>query len=469
MSNCLRPGRHVHIVGIGGFGMSAIAQVLQASGYHVSGSDQQQNLLIERLQGAGISIYHGHAAANIGGAEVVLASSAIPQDNPEIQAAQAAGLPVMNRREAIGSITARYRTIAVAGTHGKTTTTALVTHILASAGLDPTAIVGGVMKDVGTNARAGKGPHFVIEADEYGLMFLGLAPEVAILTNIEHDHHDQFPTLESTRDAFRQFIGQIQPDGVLVAGIDSPIVAELAEKRRWDGKPVVTYSLSNPDSDWFADAIENPTPGKTRFVLHYQATPLTSVALPLLGQHNVQNTLAALAAADAVGVGYETAIEAVATFAGTERRAEIMGQAQGITVVNDYAHHPTEIRVMLDAWHGQGRDLWAVWQPHTYTRLRALVDAYINSFGAADHVLVTDVYSVRETPTPGLSAPELASMIATTHPDARYSGGFAATAAVLAVEAQPGDIVLIMSAGDAPAIGTQLLQKLTLPEEPFRG
>lgn len=457
----LSPHQHVHIVGIGGFGMSAIARVLLESGYRVTGSDEKANHLTDSLQKSGATVYIDHHANNIRGANVILASSAIADSNPELQAATAQNIPVLRRRDTIGFVTANYRTLAVSGTHGKTTTTALLTHVLAEAGLDPTTIVGGVMKDLGSNARVGQGEFFVIEADEYGGMFLGLHPEIAIITNIEYDHPDQFPTMESLVQAFNDFTDCIKPDGILVAGIDSAPVAAIAEARQWLSLPTITYGLAHEEAQWFATRLEMTETGQMRFEVRYENVELGSAELNLAGAHNVQNALAVIAVANQLGISFSTITDALATFAGTERRAEILGTVNGITIISDYAHHPTAIRANLQAWTNRPGQLWAVWQPHTYNRLRALADEFAHAFSDADHVIVTDVYSVRETVTPGLAPADLVARIQQAgHHDARYCGGFEQVATLLAREVQPGDTVLIFSAGDAPQIAHFLLDLL---------
>ncbi|MCB9437173.1 MAG: UDP-N-acetylmuramate--L-alanine ligase [Anaerolineales bacterium] len=446
-------GQHIHVVGIGGFGMSAIARVLLETGYTISGSDQKANALTASLEAAGAQIMIGHNAANVGSnVDVLLASSAIPSTNPEIETAYQRGIPVLHRRDAIGALTAPYQTLAVSGVHGKTTTTALLCHVLTEAGLDPTAIVGGVMNSTGTNACVGRSQWFVIEADEYGEMFLGLRPAVAIVNNIEHDHPDQFPTLAVMVDTFRRFIEQTE--GVVVAGIDSPPVAELIHNR----PDTLTYSLENLNADWAASDIQPHARGVTTFTLYHQGQSQGTVELSLMGKHNVENALAVIATAHHIGIPLSTIQTTLDTFQGTARRSQIMGRVGGVTLVNDYAHHPTAIRLTLEAWRGIEGQLWAVWQPHTYNRLRALADDFMHAFGDADHVLITDVYSVREEPTPGLSAPDLAERM--PHPDARYSGGFEASASLLEQTVKAGDCVIIFSAGDAPRIGEILLERL---------
>ncbi len=466
----LSPGQHIHIIGIGGFGMSAIARVLLARGYTVSGSDLRRNALTDALAETGAQVVQGHAAENIAGADVVIATSAAGEDNPEIVAARAAGVPVLRRREALGALLADKIGVAIAGTHGKTTTSALAVHVLRAADLSPSYIVGGVLCGTGTNAGVGHGPHFVIEADEYDRMFLGLSPRYAILTTIEHDHPDCFPTFDDVRAAFAEFVARIPADGLLIACADDPTVRTLAKEREATGGAVVYYGLGEdlPAETWRADEIAAEADGMHFYVWRGERS-VGGIRLTLHGRHNVANALGVMALADALGISFERTRTALAHFAGTQRRAELLGQATGVSVISDYAHHPTAIRVTLQAFRQRPdvRELWAVWQPHTYGRMRALADEFAGAFAAADHALVTDVYSVREQPSEGLDAPQIAERIAQSgHPDARYSGDLEATARLLAAEVRSGDAVLILSAGDAPRVGALLLKALRQREQP---
>lgn len=463
----LRPDQHIHFVGIGGVGMSAIARVLLQQGYTVSGSDLRANDFTRALRAAGAVVYEGHAAEHIAGADLVVTTSAATSNNPEIAAARARGVPVLRRRDLLGALMAGRTGIAIAGTHGKTTTTALLVHTLITAGLPPTYIVGGVLANTGDNAGVGASEYFVIEADEYDFMFLGLRPQIAAILNVEHDHPDMFPTEAEVIDAFTQFAGRLEPGGLLITCGDDAAARALAAARRAEGQPAITYALDAP-ADWTAADLAPRAAGGTRFVARRGAQTLGALTIAVPGRHNVLNALAVLAIADHLGVPFGALQEAFASFQGTGRRSDVLGQAAGVTVVSDYAHHPTAIRATLAAFAerpGIGR-LWAVWQPHTFGRMRALADEFVGAFGAADHVLVTDVYSVRETPEPGLDAPDLAARIAAQgHADARYTGSFDATVDALADGAQPGDWVLILSAGDAPAIGERLLARLGAQEQ----
>jgi UDP-N-acetylmuramate--alanine ligase len=459
-------GQHIHIVGVGGFGMSAIARVLLQQGYTVSGSDLRANDLTRTLIEAGAAISQGHDAAQIAGADLLAISSAVPDDNPEVAAARAAGIPVLRRRDLLGELMAQRTGIAIAGTHGKTTTTALLAHTLIEAGRDPTYIIGGVLQNTGDNAGVGAGEAFVIEADEYDHMFLGLRPQIAVITNIEHDHPDCFPTLADTLDAFAQFADRLPHDGLLVVCADDPAAFDLGRRRWREGGPVVTYALDDQAAEWVATGVEpDPAGGMAFTVRHGGASGEIRgrARLELPGRHNVLNALAVIAVADHLGVPFDATAAALGSFRGTQRRSEVLGQADGVTVISDYAHHPTAIRLSLAAYREQPglRHLWAVWQPHTFGRMRLLADEFAYAFGSADHLLVTDVYSVREQVSPGLDAPGVVEHIrATGHADARFTGDFDATTAILAGGVQPGDWVVILSAGDAPQIGRALLDRL---------
>jgi UDP-N-acetylmuramate--alanine ligase len=378
------------------------------------------------------------------------------------------GIPVRRRQDVLGDLMAGQIGIAVAGTHGKTTTTAMMVHVLMEAGRDPSYIVGGVMRNTGTNAGVGQGPYFVIEADEYDRMFLGLRPQIAIVTNIEHDHPDCFPTMQDVRAAFEAFVILLPEDGLLVVCADDPEARQIGQARRG---AVRWYGLGvTPNADgWRADDIEPDPAGGTRFSVRRGEQEIGQARITLAGRHNVQNTLAVIVVAEHLGVPFERIASALSSFQGTARRSEIMGQVGGVTVISDYAHHPTAIRVTLDAQRSRPgvRHLWAVWQPHTYGRMRLLADAFAAAFGAADHVLVTDVYSVREAITPGLDAAGMAELIrdfgVRSHrpsADVRYTGSLEATAQLLIDEVQPGDRVMILSAGDAPRVGELLLTRL---------
>ena len=453
----LRPGIHVHLVGIGGIGLSAIARVLHGWGYRVSGSDRQPSALTEALSAEGITVYAGHRAEHVSGADVVVVSSAVPEDNPEVAEARGRGLPVLKRKQFLGKLTAGRSTIAVAGTHGKTTTSAMSAWILTQAGLDPTFIVGGVMQNLRTNARAGDGPHFIIEADEYNRAFLGLRPDVAVITTLEHDHPDCYPTFERMRVAFLTFAEQVTANGLLIVGGEDAEARRLGALLATLGRRVETYGFGQR-WDWRAEGTQ--LGNSAAFQVWHQGKKLGMCALQLPGSHNVLNALAALAATAEVGADVETALAALTRFRGTERRFEVKGQAAGITVVDDYAHHPTEIRATLAAARLKyvGRPIWAVFQPHTYSRTAALLDGFAAAFDDADHVLVTSIYAAREHDTLGISGADVVARM--DHPDTRYVETLDGAVTILLKRIRPGDVVITLGAGDGYLIGERILEKL---------
>jgi UDP-N-acetylmuramate--alanine ligase len=449
-------------VGIGGIGLSAIARVLHGWGYTVSGSDRELSPLTEALAAEGITIYAGHRAAQVESADVVVASSAIPDENPELTQARHLGLPIVKREQFLGALTAGRTTTAVAGTHGKTTTSAMIAWILTEAGLDPTFIVGGVLQNLQTNARAGNGPHFVIEADEYDGAFLGLAPQVAVVTTLEHDHPDCYPTFGQMRDAFLRFVRGLAPGGLLILCGQDRQARELAAGTQGQERRVETYGL-DATWDWRAEGLQ--LGNHAAFQVSYRDKQLGTCALQLPGLHNVLNALAALAASHAAGVEFGAAAAALTRFRGTERRFEVKGQAAGVTIVDDYAHHPTEIRATLAAARLKysGRNLWAVFQPHTYSRTAALLDDFARAFGNAERVLVTGIYAAREAEIPGISGADVVARM--DHRDARYIETLEEAAQILLTGVRPGDVVITMGAGDGYRVGEWLLARLQEQEE----
>ncbi len=444
---------HVHLIGIGGTGLSAIARVLLESGHTVSGSDRQGSPLARALAEAGARVYIGHRADQVRGADVVVRSSAVPDDNVEVQAARAAGIPVLKRADFLGQLTADRLGIAVAGTHGKTTTTAMIAWTLTQLGQDPSFIVGSVVTDLGVNAHAGRGSAFVIEADEYDRMFLGLNPTVAVVTNVEHDHPDCFPTAEDFTNAFRAFLATVRPEGAVAVCVDDPgAAALLAEVERLDRLP---YGVSEAARYRATDLRPQPGAGYA-FRAQKEGRPLAEVRLTIPGRHNVLNALATLTVVDYLGLPVDKAAQALSAFRGTGRRFEVRGEFGGVIVVDDYAHHPTEIRATLAAARDRypDRSLWAVWQPHTYSRTRLLFDEFTRAFDDADHVLVTEVYPAREPVEPDFSARQVVR--AMNHPDAHFVSTLMDAIAFLLERLQPGDVLLVFSAGDATQVSEQV-------------
>jgi UDP-N-acetylmuramate--alanine ligase len=450
---------HAHFVGIGGSGLSAIAQVLLESGYTVSGSDEAQSPFAAALAAHGATVYLGHADANLAGADFVIISSAIPSDNVEVLAARAQGLPVLKRADFLGQLMEGRQGIAVAGTHGKTTTTGLIAFMLDQAGLDPTFIVGAQLENYGTNARAGHGQPFVIEADEYDRMFLGLKPVVAVVTNVEHDHPDCYPTLKDMQEAFQTFAGLLPDTGLLVGYGRDTFAQRLVAERRAAGRPAVVYGLRR-DDDYRADSIQLNGAGGSDFLVVKAGETLGLARNRLPGEHNVLNSLAALAVADHLGVDFNVARNALADYRGAGRRFEVKGDANGVTVIDDYAHHPTEIRATLAAArHRFGdRPLWVMFQPHTFSRTRTLLAGFAASFADADHVLIVDIFKSRETPDPEVSSADIVRRM--NHPDARYVPALVDAANYLCEHLRPGAVLLTLGAGDGNWVGQKVFEVL---------
>lgn len=443
--------------------MSAIARLLLESGdYTVSGSDRVISPLAHSLEAAGARLYAGHAESNIGGANIVVRSSAIPDDNPEVIAARVAGIPVLKRSDFLGRLMQDRVGIAVAGTHGKTTTTAMLALLFVRLGQDPAYIIGGISKDLGRNAHAGKGMAFIIEADEYDRMFLGLQPAIEIVTNLEHDHPDMFPTPADYRQAFVEFVQRLEPGGLLLACADDPTALSLVPEIP-AGSRALTYGLV-ASANYTARDLTAGDGGAYGFTAVYQPTSgapetLGDAQLTLPGLHNVQNALAALAVAHHFGLPRAETLRALSEFSGTGRRFDLLGEAAGIAIIDDYAHHPTQIRTTLAAARASypGRRIWAIWQPHTYTRTQTLLAEYAAAFADADRVIVTEVYAAREK-NPGFSASQVVERM--KHNAAQFIAALEDVSALLLAELQPGDVVLVLSAGDADQVSRQVLDGL---------
>ncbi len=457
-------GKHIHLVGIGGTGLSAIARVLLGRGFKVTGSDQELTQRTAELYAAGAIVYKGHKAANMRGAQMLVVSSAIPADNPEIMAAREAGIPVLKRDEFLGSLMTKQVGIAIAGTHGKTTTAGMVAHIFIEAGLDPSFIVGDDMPVLESNGQAGQGTHFIIEADEYDRMFLGLRPKVAVITNVEYDHPDIYDSTEAYVEAFEEFVRGLPAGGRLVVCAEDNTAVKLLK--------------TNPNVQNYAYGIGfpiTPTPGLElilapdprpnaeggmTFTVEHNLEPLGEISLPIPGEHNVNNALAAVCVALGEGIPFVTIASALHSFTGMKRRFDVLGRVGGITVIDDYAHHPTEIMATLTAArqrYPQER-LIAAWQPHTFSRLKALLPAFATCFTKADKVIVLDVFRSREKATAGLSGPEIAQQI--KHAQVHYAGDLATAQSYLLDALQAGDVLLLLNAGDARLVGQWIVDSL---------
>ncbi len=461
---------HVHFIGIGGSGLSAIARLLLESGYTVSGSDRALTPFAEQVRKAGAAVYIGHHPRNLEGADWVVRSSAISDDNPEVSGAKRAGIPVYKRADFLGRLMEDKTGIAIAGTHGKTTTTAMTAWALSQLGRDPSFIVGGVANNLGVNAHAGKGKAFVIEADEYDNMFLGLKPQIAVVTSIEHDHPDLFPSLDTMFQAFEKFVNLLPVDGTLIVCADDPGAVALLSRVRQNGRDLVSYGMQSEMTIntplWVqAHDVKPNERGGFDFIVTTNLTgkaktsPSIPISLQVPGQHNVRNALAVLAIIGVLGLSRRKVAQALGEFTGTSRRFELRGEVNGIKIFDDYAHHPTEIKATLAGARARFPEsrIWAVWQPHTYSRTKTLFLDFAHSFKDANEVIVTEVYAARE-PKEDFTSAEIVSTM--PHLSACYLKTLPEVTEHLLKKLQPGDVVLVLSAGDADQISTDVLKGL---------
>ncbi len=452
----------IHFVGIGGIGMSGIAELLLNLGYRVSGSDLKPSEITERLRGLGGTIHVGHRASHISDADVVVTSSAVRRENPEVVAARQAGIPVIPRAEMLAELMRLKAGVAVAGSHGKTTTTSLVAQVLAAGGLDPTLVVGGRVGTLGTNAKLGQGDWMVVEADESDGSFLRLSPTIAIVTNIDPEHLDHYGDATRLRTAFLEFIDRVPFYGLAVLCLDHPVVQGLLPDL---AKRHVTYGLSG-QADYRATELEL-SGFQSAFTAIRRRSDGTEerverFVVPMVGNHNVQNALAALAVADELGIPRATTRDALAAFRGVDRRFTVRGEAGGVLVVDDYGHHPAEIRATLaGARAAFGRRLVVAFQPHRYSRTRDLLDEFAVAFNDADAVIVLEIYAAGETPLEGISGSRLVEAIrARGHRDVVFASDFHAALAALRARLHSGDIALTLGAGDITKLGPELVAAL---------
>ncbi len=464
--------QHIHLIGIGGTGLSAIARVLFEQGYEVSGSDRVLSVMAKELAALGVRIYTGHQAQNIAGASLVVRSSAVPDSNVEVEAAQAAGIPVLKRSEFLPMVMEGKYVVAVAGTHGKTTTTAMIAWLLDQLEMEPSYIIGGMSKNLGGNAHAGaeKGL-FVIEADEYDRMFLGLEPDIIVITNAEHDHPDCFPTLHDYLSAYKEFIWNLRPGGHLFISHDDP-GAHLLSNFVPPNITVHTFG-TNPGANFIAaNLVRNERGGFDYDACRHSKqgsgkSLMVRVSLQVPGEHNVRNSLAALAVTQQVGAQLgdavlDVAAQGLSEFVGTGRRFDVLGEAKGITVIDDYAHHPTEISATLAAArarYGQKR-IWAVWQPHTFSRTLELHEQFANAFSNADQVVVTEIYPAREKAEDFQHYSSAQIVQQMNHPAVQFVPNIEDAVQHLLKVLQPGDVLLVLSAGDADQISARVLAVL---------
>jgi UDP-N-acetylmuramate--alanine ligase len=446
----------IHFIGIGGAGMSGIAEVMLTMGYQVSGSDLKISDVTDRLLRLGGRVFPGHHPSNVAGAQVVVYSSAVKPDNPELKAARDAGIPVIGRAEMLAELMRMKYGVAVGGSHGKTTTTSMIAAVLARGGLDPTIVVGGRLHALGSNARLGHGSFLVAEADESDGSFLRLNPAVCVITNIDREHLDHYPDLDAVRQAFVYFANRVPFYGVTLLCVDDEQVRQIL--------PLVTKRTllygTRPEAELKASRIDL-IPHGSRFMVQAAGRDLGIIELQLPGRHNALNALAAVAVGLEVEVAFEQIQEALAGFRGVSRRFETRGEAHGVRVVDDYGHHPTEIAATLAAAKGLGGRLLVLFQPHRFTRTASLRHEFGGCFGDADRVWVLDVYPAGEAPIPGASGK---SLVESAHErgnlKVEYAPDPSAAAAAIAAEARPGDTVITLGAGDVWKLGDEILSRL---------
>ena len=454
--------KNIHFIGIGGAGMSALSYVMIKRGYQVSGSDAKPGYMATNLAKEGALVFIGHSACQIERAEVVVVSTAIHPDNPELVEAKKRQVPVIHRSDVLAYLMNKHKGVAVAGAHGKTTTSSMLSCITCEGGLDPTIVVGGIVNNLGSNAVNGKSDYVVAEADESDGSFLKFHPYLAVITNIENDHLDHYGSEENIQAAFAKFVEQIKEDGKAILCYDNAKVRALGEKT---GKTVISYGIDSKDADYRAENIEYGKNGTTYDIL-YKNEVIGKGQLIVPGRHNVLNSLGAIAAARELGTPLESILASLAHFSGAKRRFETKGKVGGVWVVDDYAHHPTEIAVTLKAARQtQPERLVCVFQPHRYTRTQLLLDQFAVAFKDCDELIITDIYAASEDPIPGVSGEMLAHKIAeTTGQKVRYISGQDKIEETLEREVRPGDLVITMGAGDIYRLGEQLVQALERSE-----
>ena len=458
--------QQIHFVGIGGIGMSGIAEVLLNLGYKVSGSDLKSSALTHRLAGLGASISEGHRAQNIAGAEVVVTSSAIATENPEVLEAHKLHVPVIQRAEMLAELMRLKYGIAIAGMHGKTTTTSMVAAVLAGGGLDPTVVVGGRVDAMGSNARLGKSQYLVAEADESDRSFLKLSPILSVVTNIDREHMDCYRNMRDVKKTFLEFMDRVPFYGMVVVCNDDPLLRRLLPQAQ---RRTVTYGTKRGSDFWIkleTDSAQASVRGDgqplSRFRVSYRKKDLGEFTLHVPGVHNILNATAAIA----VGVGLDVGVEAIRAgldrFRGVDRRFHLRGRAADVSVIDDYGHHPTEIKATLAAARQCGfRKVHVVFQPHRYTRTRDLMEEFTTAFGDADSLFVLDIYAASEKPIEGISGERLARTICEKGGlSAEYVSSFADAVSSAAAAAENGDMILTLGAGSVSQLGPMIVEKL---------
>ncbi len=448
----------IYFIGIGGISMSGLAEILLSEGFTVSGSDRAPSDLTRMLEDRGVNVFYGQKKENLTkDIDLVVYTAAIKSDNPELLAAHKLNIPMLTRAELLGQMMKNYETpVAVSGTHGKTTTTSMISQILLSAEADPTLSIGGIYRPIGGNIRVGASELFVTEACEYTNSFLSFFPKIGIILNIEEDHLDFFKDLADIRNSFHRFAQLLPADGTLIINGDIERCEELTEGLSCK---VITYGLSS-GSDYSASQVTYDESGFPSFILSRQSGGERKFSLRVHGDHNILNALAAIALADLLGLSDEVIHAGLAAFTGTDRRFEYKGQVNGVNIIDDYAHHPTEIRATLSAAaQYPHRRLWCVFQPHTYTRTKAFLEEFASALSLADEIILADIYAAREKDTLGISSETLQEKIRSLGPPCHYFPTFEAIENYLLKNCTKDDLLITMGAGDVVKVGENLLQK----------
>lgn len=451
--------KKIHCIGIGGIGLSAIAEILLSRGYEVSGSDMKESGETARLASKGARVFIGHRAENADQADLLVYSSAVGRDNPEMKRAEERGIPVLSRAQMLGLLMKEYEnSVAVSGTHGKTTTTSMVSLILDRAEMEPTILVGGNLAEIGGNVKVGHSRYFITEACEYMDSFLSLKPKIEIILNIDSDHLDYFKDIDHIVSSFDKFAHLVPANGTIIAYDANPFVNQVI--RNLDN--VVTFGF-NENCDYYASDIKFNENGMPSFDVHHAGQLLNRVQLAIPGEHNILNALAAYTCACVLGVDPQLTKDTLESYHGTQRRFDLVGTtAKGVKIVDDYAHHPTEIKATLSASENVPHNsLWCIFQPHTYTRTLALFDEFADAFEKADRLILAEIYAAREKNIYKISSAQLAEKIRETHPNKEvlFMEDFGAIADYVDENAQRGDMVITMGAGDIYKVGEMLLEK----------
>lgn len=451
---------HIYFIGIGGISMSGLAHILEDKGFKISGSDAKESAMTKTLEDMGIKVFYGQKKENLdacGDIDAVVYTAAVHPDNPEFIAAKEKNIPLLTRAELLGQIMKEYELpVAISGTHGKTTTTSMISKVLLEANMDPTLSIGGIFKDIGGNIRVGQSKYFVTEACEYTNSFLSFFPKVSIVLDIDADHLDFFKDLDDIRNSFKKFCNLLPDDGTLIINSDIDNMEEITEGLSCN---IITYG-SKDSSDYYPSNITYDELANASFTINRKNKAPIQIKLSVPGEHNVYNAIAAVAACDLMGVDPEYMIKALREFTGTNRRFEHKGVVDGVTIVDDYAHHPTEIKATLSAAQNYPhKTLWCVFQPHTYTRTKALMHEFAEALSLADKVVLADIYAARETDHLGISSRTLQEEIKSLGHDCYYFPSFEEIEKFLLQNCTKDDLLITMGAGDVVKIGENLLGK----------